>query len=118
MLTLGGAVDTIEAVLPRLCSMSSFCFCFTLSIERICSRACGSSRTVKPIMTGDMLLMLSDAGDATLVLMEFDPPLIVTRRRFWGGSRASGGEGMLAESRASFDRISARVAVDAWVGAS
>lgn len=63
------------------------------------------------MMTGDIVLMLSDAGDTTLVLMEFDPPLMVTRRRFCGGSGASDGERIVAGSRASLDAVSAPIVV-------
>ncbi len=70
---------TIPAVLPLLCSIKAFCFCLTVSMERTCSRAAGSSRMiVKPMTTGDM--PLSTEGRLTSVLMGCDIPLIVTRR--------------------------------------
>lgn len=114
--TEGGTVDTMDAVLPRLCSISSFCFCFTVSIERTCSSAAGSSRMiVKPITTGEMLLMLSDAEFLTSVLMGCEMPLIVTRRRFDAEGRASGGINPPVWSLASCD-VRARAGSEVLVG--
>jgi len=52
---LADPVETIPATLPLRCSINSFCFCFTVSMDRTCSIAAGSSRMMlNPMTTGDI----------------------------------------------------------------
>lgn len=97
--TEGEARETMPAVLPRRCSMSSFCCCLMESMERTCSIAAVSSRGMgRPITTGEIDLAASAAGVLTSVLIGCEMPLIVTRRFLLGEGFAVEGAGAAAAS--------------------
>lgn len=92
-----GIALTIPATLPLRCSIKAFCLCLTVSMERTCSIAAGSSRPmVKPITAGDIGVEPegSSEGALTSVFRECNPPLIVTRRFFDGGGSGPCGEAL------------------------
>ena len=92
--TEGEATLTTPAVLPRRDSMSSFCCCLMLSMERTCSIAAVSSLLIgRPITTGEIDLVASEAGVLTSVLIGCEMPLIVTRRFLLGDGFADEGWG-------------------------
>lgn len=87
--TEGEATLTTPAVLPRRDSMSSFCCCLMLSMERTCSIAAVSSLLIgRPMTTGEIDLVASEAGVLTSVLIGCEMPLIVTRRFLLGDTFA------------------------------
>lgn len=87
---LGTALIT-PATLPLRCSINAFCRCFTVSIDRTCSMAAGSSLPiVKPMTAGDIGVDSTD-GALTSVLRGCGPPLTVTRRFLDGGPSSTGG---------------------------
>ena len=101
--TVGVPTETMPAVLPRRCSMSSFCCCLMVSMERTCSIAAASSRGMgRPMTTGEIDLAESAAGVLTSVLIGCEMPLIVTRRFLLGeGLTAEGGGAAAAVARAA-----------------
>lgn len=82
-------------MLPRRCSMSSFCCCLMESMERTCSIAAASSRGMgRPMTTGEIDVLGSvGGGGLTSVLIGCEMPLIVTRRFLLGDGRAAEGAG-------------------------
>lgn len=95
------ATLTTPAVLPRRDSMSSFCCCLMLSMERTCSIAAVSSLLIgRPMTTGEIDLVASEAGVLTSVLIGCEMPLIVTRRFLLGDGFADDGWGA-AETEAA-----------------
>lgn len=97
--TEGEPAGTMPAVLPRRDSMSSFCCCLMVSMERICSSAAASSRGMgRPMTTGEMAWLVLgsvevEGGGLTSVLMGCEMPLIVTRRFLLGEGREAEGAG-------------------------
>lgn len=82
-------------MLPRRCSMSSFCCCLIDSIERTCSIAAASSRGMgRPMTTGEIDVLGSVGSEGlTSVLIGCEIPLIVTRRFLFGEGRVADGVG-------------------------
>ena len=92
--TAGVPTETMPAVLPRRCWISSFCCCLIVSIERTCSIAAASSRGMpRPMTTGEIDLAASAGGVLTSVLIGWEMPLIVTRRFLLGEGLTAEGEG-------------------------
>src|ERR1700683_3361305 len=88
---------TTPATLPRRCSIKAFCLCFTVSMDRTCSMAAGSSRPiVKPMTAVDIGVVPEGSNEGALTSVfkpnACGPPLTVTRRFLDGGARRLGGD--------------------------